>query len=131
MKGRARWEEVSVKSMNSTGPWLKRKKAVQALYLIVAGRSSLVVGKPANDERLTTNDERAPLLTRWTQLQVDCLMRAFLYLHRRAICFLRFQKVGVDPDWLVKILPSLSPLVSPPPAPNTKTPPLLSRSSYS
>src|SRR5260370_19587457 len=48
-----------------------------------------------------------PLLTRWTNFQFDLLMRTFLHLHRRTICFLGLQKVGVDPDWLAQILPGI------------------------
>src|ERR1700676_764149 len=48
-----------------------------------------------------------PLLTRWTKLQFDRLMRTFLYFQRRTICFLRLQKIGVAVDAIFQILPGI------------------------
>src|ERR1700730_80764 len=59
------------------------------------------------EEFFNTYVSLPPLLTRWTNFQFDLLTRTFLHLHRRTICFLGLQKVGVDPDWLVQILPGI------------------------
>ena len=48
-----------------------------------------------------------PLLTHWTKLQFDRLMRTLLHFHRRAIRFLRLQEVGVAPDAIFHILPGI------------------------
>jgi hypothetical protein len=58
-------------------------------------------------EFFNTHVSLPPLFTRWTNFQFDLLMRTFLHLHRRTICFLGLQKIGVDPDWLVQILPGI------------------------
>ena len=59
----------------------------------------------AND--LVPHQVLSPLITRRTQLQFDLLMGAFLHFERRAIGFLRLQKIGVAPDAVFQILPCI------------------------
>src|ERR1039458_5150258 len=74
------------------------------------------------------NDSMAPLLTRWTQLQLDLLMRTFLHFHCHTIRFLGLQKVGVAVDAAFQILPGIERVAARWQAANRKASMLIGRS---
>src|SRR5208282_6744562 len=69
-----------------------------------------------------------PLLTHWTQLQLDLLMRILFHFYRRAICFLGLQKVGVAPDSVFQVLPGIKRVAAGSHAANDKASMLIGRS---